>query len=75
MERGGFTFVNWRKKIEPRSRRQPRLGFLFFFLFLLFLSVLARVDTGYRGINVSSRGESVLRDSESFGFFFSTVPV
>lgn len=33
MERGGFTFVNWHKKTEPRDRDDSQLDFFFSLLF------------------------------------------
>lgn len=68
MERGGFTFVNWHKKTEPRDRGDSRLDFFFSFVFF------TAQEIDYRRIKVFSRGESVVRleayfRPESYFFF------
>lgn len=73
MERGGFTFVNWHKKTEPRDRGDSRLDFFFSFVFF------TAQEIDYRRIKVSSRGESVVRLEAYFRpesyFSFKRIPL
>lgn len=73
MERGGFTFVNWHKKTEPRDRGDSRLDFFFSFVFF------TAQEIDYRRIKASSRGESVVRLEAYFRpesyFSFKRIPL